>query len=238
MLELSDFTKISLFHFFFWGIPLVMLFLWLAGELNRITCELRVKKIKSKHVGKQTAQDLFALAHLHHIRVLTTESRYSDYYDTEDKAIYLSEETAADPTLAATGIVAHEVGHALQDKENFWLIRKSEIILRVNNLAGNATLPILIAGFLLDIIEVLLVGWALFIISTVCNILLFCLHSNATKRGEGWLRRDKFVSKEEEKQIEKFLHIANLTYLGGIFTSPLQICFTIGNAVANLSHRK
>jgi len=238
MFGLSDFAATLLVLSIFGGIVLATLITWLAEELHRVTRELHAKNIKSLHNGIQTARELFALAKIRHVHVQITNCKLSDYYDTQERTIYLSEETASEPTLVATGIVAHEVGHALQDEENFWLMRQSENILRLNKLTGNFTLPIFTAGIFLDLIELVLTSCLLFIVSAICNVLLFCLHRDASKRGEIWLRCDKFVSKEEERMIERFLGIANLTYLGGIATTPLQIYFTLAHAVQGLSHRK
>ena len=180
MVGSSDFAAISLMYCFFLGIPLLLLFFWTSGELGRTTRQLRAQRVKSLHNGLQTAKDLFELAKLHHVRVLTTQEKSSDYYDSIEKAICLSEETALEPTLAATGIVAHEVGHALQDKEHYWLMRRSHSILRLNNFAGNVTFPVFATGAFLELIELMLLSCILFVVSTVCNILLFCLHRDAS----------------------------------------------------------
>jgi Zn-dependent membrane protease YugP len=183
-------------------------------------------------------RDLFYLAHIHHVRVLTTKSRFSDYYDTQQKAIYLSVETAAQPTITATGIVAHEVGHVLQDKNHFWLIGALANIMWLNKLSGNLTIPVLLAGFLLDLTLLILVGIFSFLISTICNILIYYLNSDASNRGEAWLRRGRLISNEEDKLIRKFLGSANMSYLGGIVISPLEIFFTLGRLLNKLTFRR
>lgn len=213
-----------------------MLCFWLMQELRQIDWQLHTKKLKSHHTGKQTAEDLFALAHLRHVRVLISQSDSVDYYDTGQKVICLSDETASEPSIAATGIVAHEVGHALQDKEGYWLIRRSEIIIGLKIIAGNIILPAFIAGLFLDFIGLVLASWILFIFSVICNILLYLLHSDASRRGVDWLRRDKYVSKEEDRLIEKFLRTTNLTYLGDILITPLQILFTLRYAFGRIVH--
>ena len=231
----SDFSTISLQLCSIIVILLVGFGVWLASRLDHITCQLGDIKIKSHHNGARTAHDLFTLAHIHHVRVLTTKSRFSDCYDTQQKAIYLSPETAAQSTITATGIVAHEVGHVLQDKNHFWLIGAIANIIWLNKLAGNLTIPVLLTGFLLDLTLLILLGYCSFFISTICNILIYYLNSDASKRGEAWLRRGKLISKEEDKLIGKFLMSANMSYLGGIAISPFEIFFTVGRVINKLN---
>ena len=230
----SDFSIMSLQSCLIAAILLAGIAIWLASRLNRITCQLGAITIKSHHSGARTARELFHLAHIHHVRVWTTKSKSSDYYDTQQKAIYLSVETATQPTITATGIVAHEVGHALQDKNHFWLIGAIENVIRLNKLAGNLTLPALLIGFLLNSKLLIFFGGCVFVISTICNILIYYLNSDASKRGEVWLRRAKLISKKEDKLIRKFLGSANMTYLGGITISPFEIFFTLGRIISKL----
>jgi Zn-dependent membrane protease YugP len=231
----SDFSTISLQLCYIIVIFLVGFGVWLASHLEHITRQLGDIKIKSHHSGMRTVRDLFALAHIHHVRILTTKSRFSDCYDTEQKTIYLSPETAAHSTITAIGIVAHEVGHALQDKNHFWLISAIANIIWLNRLAGSLTIPVLLTGFLLDLMLPILFGYCLFFISTICNILIYYLNSDASKRGEAWLRRGKLISKEEDRLVRRFLTSTNMSYLGGIVISPIEIFFTLGRMINKLT---
>ncbi len=224
----SDSSTVFLQSCMIVAVALVGFALWFASHLNRVTCQLGEIKIKSLHSGARTARDLFRLAHIQHVRVLTTKNRFSDYYDTQQKAIYLSADTAAQSTITSIGIVAHEVGHVLQDKNHFWLIGAIENIIRLNKLAGNLIIPALLIGFLFNSKALILFGCCSFFISTICNLLIYHLNSNASKRGEDWLCRGKLISKEEDKLIRKFLRSANMSYLGGITISPFEIFFTLG----------
>ena len=80
----------------------------------------------------------------------------------------------------------------------------------------------------------ILCGYFLFLISVICNILIYYLNSDASRRGEAWLRRGKLISKEEDRLIRKFLISANMSYLGGIVISPFEIFFTLGRAINKL----
>ena len=237
MTDLNEFVTASFQYCLIAAMFLVIFAVWLARGLGNVTHQLGCKKIKSRHTGIETARDLFALANIRHVRVVETKNAISDYYDTQENAIYLSEETAERPTITATGIVAHEVGHAIQKKKHFWLIQKAENVIRVNQFTGNVTLPAFIAGFLLELEEAIVVGWLSFLASIVCNILLFWLNSDASARGERLLKRDKFVSKDEGRLVEKFLWFANLSYLGGIITTPFGIFSTLGYAFDKLAHK-
>jgi Zn-dependent membrane protease YugP len=124
------------------------------------------------------------------------------------------------------------VGHVLQDKNHFWLLNAVVNVARLNRLAGNLTIPTLLTGFILDFTLLILFGYCLFFISAICNILIYYLNSDASKRGEAWLRRGKLISKEEDKLVRKFLTSANMSYLGGIVIAPFEVFFTLGRMLS------
>ena len=161
------------------------------------------------------------------VPVLSNSDEAFDNYDTSKHAICLTAKTAGEQSISSTGIVVHEVGHALQDQEHFWVIDQSEKINQTNFWTGNLIVPVFGVGLLLDSVVVLFAGWALFCISTLCNLLLYYLNWDASTRGEKWLKQSASVSNEEDKLVEKFLRMANLSYLSGVATNPFRIFITI-----------
>ena len=67
--------------------------------------------------GSQLARNLLNDANLHHIGVEVTES--GDHYDPLAKKVRLTPDKFNGRSLTAITIAAHEVGHAIQDQDNY-----------------------------------------------------------------------------------------------------------------------
>jgi len=67
------------------------------------------------------------------IRTEIIRGNLTDHYDPRRKIMRISEGTARNPSVASVGVVAHELGHAMQDKTNYPLLRlRSGIVPLVN----------------------------------------------------------------------------------------------------------
>ncbi len=71
--------------------------------------------------GGEFARHILDLAELHHVKVEMTE--IGDHYDPRDKAVRLEKANLNGKTLTAVVVAAHEVGHALQDRDAYAPLR-------------------------------------------------------------------------------------------------------------------
>ncbi len=238
MALVESFSEFSILCCLFLALPFAIYLVWIAREWSLTNSHLQTIKTSKGWTGKQIADKLLRQAGAARVPVLIPTNEPFDNYDTQKHAVCLTEETASEQSISSTGIVTHEIGHALQDFENFWAFGLSEKINKTNIVTGNLIIPTFSAGLLLDSIGILLAGWMLFYVSTLCNLLLYYLNWDASARGEKWLRQSMAVSKEEDELVEKFLRVANLSYLSGVATNPLQIFVTIGRVFIHTSRSK
>src|SRR5512146_157363 len=70
--------------------------------------------------GHQAAQRLISTGNLYGVQVQGTSGQLSDHYDPRNKTLYLSRGVADSPSVAAVAIAAHELGHAMQDAEEYF----------------------------------------------------------------------------------------------------------------------
>ena len=90
-----------------------------------IIAGLRVRKVFRKYnqiasrsaiSGSQMAKGVLERAGLNEIDVILVNGALNDHFDPRDNTVYLSAETYNSTSVAALGIAAHEVGHAIQHK--------------------------------------------------------------------------------------------------------------------------
>lgn len=138
-------------------------------------------------------------------------------------AIYLSPSTLSSDNLASFAIVAHELGHGLQD-QNTKKIKHMNRLRKTGYIIGPLMFPLIIAGIVLLIIGGGLFYWGvglasagamIFVLSIVIKAITISLEKEASKNAVTFLK--ELFSPQEVKQCKKFLNDAKLTYWGDMF---------------------
>lgn len=149
-------------------------------------------------------------------------------YDAYSKGrLFLSPKTVKSNSLASLAIVAHELGHALQDKTSKQLKRLTALRI-LGKYVGFLMFPLLVSGIILAIIGGKLfyygVGLAtggilIFLLAILIRVLTLKIEKGASKNAIGFLK--DYLPDKEIKQIRKFLKDARLTYWGDMFRALL-----------------
>ena len=101
--------------------------------------------------GLQAARMILPGEGLSGVSVEGTPGQLTDHYDPRTKTLRLSAGVAQQPSVAALAIVAHEIGHALQDNQGYTPLKlRSAIVPAVQVSAWVAPILFLI-GFLFNI---------------------------------------------------------------------------------------
>ncbi len=140
--------------------------------------------------------------------------------------LFLSTDTLSLPSIASFTIIAHEMGHALQDK-NGKKIKVLSSLRKLGRSLGFFMLPCIIAGGILMVIgQQLFIGGAvvagfgilIFFLSLFVKLKTISIEKEASKNAIKFL--NEFLSEEEVKKCKKFLNDARLTY----WADFLRIC--------------
>src|SRR2546430_15228725 len=99
--------------------------------------------------GVDVARRILAGAGLSDVTVQVIDGEVSDNYDPRNKTLNLSRAVAGGTSVAAEAVVAHEIGHALQDHQSFFPLRIRSGLVPAANLGSPAGSPVVIAGLLL-----------------------------------------------------------------------------------------
>ncbi len=69
--------------------------------------------------GVDVARTLLRANRLDEVKIEETQGKLTDHYDPRKKVLRFSRDVYASNSVAALGIVAHEVGHAIQDNVGY-----------------------------------------------------------------------------------------------------------------------
>jgi Zn-dependent membrane protease YugP len=167
--------------------------------------------------GLEAARYLLSSAGLSHVRVEGTPGQLTDHYDPRSEILRLSPQVANSRSVAALGIVAHEVGHAMQDAQAYAPLRwRTGLVPAVN--IGSWLGPILfLIGFLMQAPSLAWVGVLFFAGSAVFALITLPVELNASGRALQMLRTAGLVTVGQEiKGVKSVLKAAALTYVAAL----------------------
>ncbi len=88
---------------------------------------------RSRFTGAEAAQRLIQSGGLYDVRVEGIEGELTDHYDPRTKVLRLSSGVYGQSSVAALAITAHELGHAMQDKDEYFPLRlRAALVPAVN----------------------------------------------------------------------------------------------------------
>ena len=102
--------------YFLFALPALVLGLWAQARVRGSFKKYSGVPTASGINGAQTARRLLDGHGLQHVTVERVGGKLSDHYDPRSKTLRLSQDVYAGANIAAVGVAAHEMGHALQDQ--------------------------------------------------------------------------------------------------------------------------
>jgi hypothetical protein len=192
------------------------------------------KVANSQHItGSEAAERLLRSNGLDSVRVEQVKSRLGDHYDPSKKVLRLSPAVANTPSVAALGIVAHEVGHAVQDKVGYAYMRFRTSLVPAANLGSTLGYVFVILGFLLAMfgaafgMTVVWIGVFLFSLAVIFSLITLPVEYNASNRARQMLRSTGMVSTDEYNGASAVLSAAALTYVAATLQAVAQLFYFV-----------
>lgn len=167
------------------------------------------------YTGAEVAQRLLQGTGLHNVKVEGTRGHLSDHYDPRSKTLRLSQQVAQGRSVAAASIVAHEVGHALQDARDYAPLKLRAGLVPAAQI-GSWLGPIL---FFLGIFihpNLAWVGVGLFGLAAVFSLITLPVEFNASRRGLELLKTYQLADGRQMQGAKKVLDAAALTYVAAV----------------------
>ncbi len=177
--------------------------------------------------GAEVAQRLLLANGLGFIKVQLTPGDLTDHYNPADKTLNLSPGVANNASVAAMGIVAHEVGHAVQDQTAFGLMRLRTALVPVANLGSNLGYILFFLGLVINFSGLVWLGVILFAAAVVFTLITLPVELDASRRALDMLRGNGLVSTMELDGARSMLSAAALTYVAALAQSLAQLLYLV-----------
>jgi uncharacterized protein len=208
---------------FFWN-PLYFVFA-LPALLLAFYAQLKVKSAYSKYLkvpnargltGLDTARSLLGPLALNQISIEGTPGELTDHYDPRTKTLRLSQGVANSRSVASVAIVAHEIGHALQDNEAYAPLRLRGGLVPALTVSSWVAPLVFILGYWANNPSIAWLGVAGFGLAAVFALVTLPVELNASARGLQLLRNYQLVDGRELSQAKSVLDAAALTYVAAL----------------------
>lgn len=173
--------------------------------------------------GQEVAEKILSKNGLSNIYVVETEGNLSDHYDSNRKVVRLSKDIFHGTTIASLSIAAHEVGHALQDKDDYFFMRLRSLIYPVVNVGTNFSYIILVLGILLGLADLVYLGIGLTALGLIFQLITLPVEFDASSRAKKELDKIFNIKKSEQQGVSRMLGAAAMTYVAGVLASALNI---------------
>jgi len=195
------------------ALPALILGLWAQFKVQSSYAKFSRMANRSGITGVEAARRLLAFNGLNEVGVEGTGGQLTDHYDPRNKTLFLSAGVAQTPSVAALGIVAHEVGHAVQDHEGYGPLKLRSGLVPVVQIGSWLGPIIFIAGMFLPFPNLSLIGLLLFSGTLIFSLVTLPVEFNASQRAVAMLTDSGLVSYEETRSAKKVLDAAALTYV-------------------------
>jgi Zn-dependent membrane protease YugP len=203
----------------------LILIIPLISQLYVTSTYNKYKQIKNSQnlSGYDIARKILDENKLNELLIVEIKGELRDHYDPIRKVVRLSSNIYHDEAIASIAVAAHEVGHALQDKDKYIFNKVRNIILPFINFTSKAAYILLLIGIFLEMINFIEISIALMIFSVFFQIITLPIEFNASKRAEEELRKLKMFSENELNNTKKMLNSAALTYVASLLTTLLNM---------------
>jgi len=206
-------------------IPAMIFALYAQNKVRRIYGHYSRISSRNRLKGSEVARLLLDKDGLDHIQVLQTQGYLTDHYDPRAGVVRLSPQVYNDNSLAALGIAAHEVGHAIQHRNGYVPLGIRNSIIPLANFGSRAAFPLFFMGFLFggELGFLMDVGIAVFLFAVLFQTITMPVEFNASKRAVAILEDGGYLSGEELAGAKQVLNAAALTYVAALAVALAQL---------------
>lgn len=202
---------------------LLLLPLWAQFKLKRTYGKYSKIRSTSGHTGAQVARIILDQNGLYDVKVIESRGMLSDHYNPLTKTVALSSHNYHEASVAGTAVAAHEVGHAVQDAEDYSFLRLRHRLVPVVNISSNMSWIFIMIGIFSSISGALLIGIILLAMGVLFQIITLPVEFNASNRAMDQLLSANIIRNEEEPHAKKVLNAAAMTYVAATAVAVIEL---------------
>ena len=176
-----------------------------------------------KITGKDVARKILDKNGLQNVEIVCVNGELTDHYDPHKKRVSLSTNIYNGKSISAAAVAAHEVGHAIQDKEGYFFLKLRRFLVPIVNIASHISTIFIFIGFVIEALDIVNIGIYLLLVGLLFQLITLPVEFNASARAKVQLKKCGLYSDENTNGTNSVLNAAALTYVAGFLAQALQI---------------
>ncbi len=162
------------------------------------------------------------------VRIQGIGGNLTDHYDPRSKTLRLSQGVANSASVAAVAVAAHELGHAMQDAEDYLPLRFRAALVPAVNIGSWLGWILIMIGLFLNMANLAWLGVLVFSGGAVFALATLPVELNASARAKQLLAQTGIIQSEQERRgVNNVLNAAALTYVASLVTAILQLLYFV-----------
>lgn len=202
---------------------LIIIPLWAQGKVRSTYAKYSKKPTSSQMTGAEVARKILDENGLYHVQIGETRGTLTDHYDPRNKVIKLSSDIYHGRSMAASAVAAHEVGHAIQDQEEYAFLKFRSALVPIANFGSNISFILILAGIFLYMSELILFGIIFMSAAVLFQLVTLPVEFDASNRAMTQLVSVGVIRNDEERETKKVLNAAALTYVAAALVAVMEL---------------
>lgn len=223
------------YYYFDWTIiivlPAILFALYAQFKVNSTYKKYSNYTNRNGYTAREVARRILDSNGLYNVQIEHISGNLTDHYDPKSNVIRLSDSVDQSTSVAAIGVAAHEVGHAIQHAEGYTPIKIRSALVPVTNIGSSMSMILIMIGLVIvGISEASDIGFGI----AILGLLAYCLVAvfqfvtlpvefNASNRALRTLETQNILYSDEVKQAKEVLGAAAMTYVAALVSTLLTI---------------
>ncbi len=180
--------------------------------------------------GAEAAREILRAANIHDVDVVEINDMLGDHYDPAKKVLCLSSDVYNTPSVAALGIAAHEVGHAIQHAKSYFPLQLRMAVVPATMFVSPVLNVILLAGFVVPFlwVKLLPVVAICYAVLGLFQLITLPVEFDASRRAKVILGQMGLIQPGAEAAgVNAVLNSAALTYVAAFVAVLGQLLYVL-----------
>lgn len=212
-------------YWLLFALPGLILGLWARSRVKGSFDKYSKVRTARGVTGAQVARMLLDSQGLYDVQIEESKGMLSDHYDPRSRVLRLSPEVYGKPSVAAAGVAAHEMGHAVQHASGYFPLQIRSAIVPVAQFGSSLAPWLFIIGFLFQFTALAWLGLILFGGAVVFTLVTLPVEFDASRRAKRLLAGNGILIGDEMKGVDKVLDAAALTYVAAAVAAVGQFLY-------------
>ena len=213
------------FMYYGYGFVLIGFLIALLAQWNVQSTYSKYKKVQNARglTGAMAARQILDQNGLYHVRIEPISGELTDHFDPRTNVVRLSDSVYNSSSVAAVGVAAHEVGHAIQYAQDYAPMRLRAAIIPATQIGSTLSYPLVLLGLFFGATPLMDLGILLFSLVVLFQLVTLPVEFNASNRALEALDASGYLQEEQLDGAGKVLRAAAMTYVAALAQALAQL---------------